>query len=206
MPPRPRPASTSVLLRALPPVLLCALALSAAGCSDDGPPTRHVQIDWASHYADVRELDAHSDLAVLGVFQQDLGESTDAAGVTRTDFGFFVQRQLSAHGGAPRTGGSTIRVRQNGGRAVRVEDDALFVLEQRAVLFLHRAEPDVYVVVGGPNGRFDISPPSPGTSSVQLPDDDLVVPYNDATARFSGSVRTLAALLDASATATPAAN
>ncbi|MFJ5231241.1 hypothetical protein ACIQBJ_15255 [Kitasatospora sp. NPDC088391] len=191
MSPRPRPAAVAVLL--------CALALSATGCSDDGPPTRHVQIDWASHYTDVKELDAHSDLAVVGVFHQDLGESTDAAGITRTDFGFFVQRQLSAHGGSPRTGGTLIRVRQNGGRAVRVEDDALFVLEQHAVLFLHRIEPDVYAVVGGPNGRFDLPPPPPGTSSLQPFDDAVVVPYNDETARFSGSIRTLAALLDPAA-------
>ncbi|MFJ5231881.1 hypothetical protein ACIQBJ_18535 [Kitasatospora sp. NPDC088391] len=170
-----------------PAVLAAAVGVLAVGCSQHGgQPVRRVPTTWGPGYRNVEELDAHSDLAVAGRFSRNLGEQTDGSGLTRTDFEFTVTAQLSDHRGDA-AGARTVLVRQLGGKGVQYGDDTLFREGEDAVLFLQRFGPGQYTVIDGPNGRFGLSGPAG--------DEATVSPFNDGTARFSGTLGRLGALL-----------
>ncbi|MFJ1752742.1 hypothetical protein [Kitasatospora sp. NPDC088134] len=172
-----------------------AVGLLATGCSQHSDqPVQHVQAKWAPGYGDVKELDAHSDLAVAGRFSKNLGEKTDNNGVTRTDFEFTITKQLSNHKGDA-VGAKTILIRQTGGKNIQSEDDTLFQEDEKAVLFLREFAPGQYAVISGPNGRFNLTDPKGVTGQAAASTEATVSPFNNETAKFSGSLGQLTTLL-----------
>lgn len=167
-----------------------AAALSAAACSS-GSTGQGVRMSssWAEHYTTVSDLDQHSDLVVVGEFAKVLGttETPNQPGATYTDFQFTVSRVL--HDRNHRLGGSsakTVTIHQPGGvtaagQRIESDDDSLFVVGERALLFLQWRD-GRYMVVGGPNGRFELS-------------GSTVSPYNAETAQYRGDIAALASTL-----------
>jgi hypothetical protein len=114
---------------------------------------------WAQSYADLGSLKKDSDLAIIGMVTGVSGQ-TVRAGVPFTDFNVRVIRTLQE----PRTplASSTIIVHQTGGRVgpnryVMVHDDPLFRIGETMALFLSQYAPGHFAVLGGPQGRFEVS-------------------------------------------------
>jgi len=144
----------------------------------------HVKIDasWATYYTGLRELRMSADLIVLAtvVRQQTslvnmkvAGESAGAPasevrtpasavaansnGYLTTDFELTVQGVLANVKGLPTSGG--LVVTQTGGidaagTVYETDDDPLFKVGDKVVLFLIQYAPGNYKASGGPSGRF----------------------------------------------------
>lgn len=181
-------------------VLVAVIGTLTVGCSSGSgnrQKAQRFQAKWAPGYTDVKELDAHSDLAAAGRITRNLGEATDANGVTRTDFEFTVTKQSSNHKGDA-ADSRTVVIRQTGGKNDISADDTLFQEGERAVLFLQEFEPGKYAVVSGPNGRFTLagSKVTSAQSSTDGADEgSAVARFNDQTAQFDGTLGQLVSLL-----------
>lgn len=134
---------------------------------------------WAQSFKDVSSLKRASDLVVSGQVSAKVGQAT-SDGIPFTDFAFTVQavvydpRWVAPHSVIlHQTGGAA------GGQVLEIADDPLFVVGERAVLFLRQYAPGHYYVIGGPNGRFEVN----GTRIVPA-DPHGVQPRSDDLAAF----------------------
>lgn len=119
---------------------------------------KHVALSasWAVGYQSIAELRRDADLVVLGSITGIAGVEHDSNGLPFTDFTFRIERVISDP--KARSGLSSITLHQTGGvmngYRYEVEDDTLFGIGERAILFLREYSPGKYHVIGGPTGRF----------------------------------------------------
>jgi hypothetical protein len=173
----------------LPRPLLVSLAVGLAdvvGLAVVGPlasPQRAapsavvLRPSWAMGFASLHELQAAADLVVVARVSDIVTEGSDMVTpeIPATIFRMTIERTLKG------TSGQTILVKQTGGwlngtRFV-VEGDPLMQGGDRYLLYLARVPggpyverygPDVYFVLGGPDGRFAIAPSGQLTSLGQV--------------------------------------
>jgi hypothetical protein len=115
-----------------------------------------LQVSLAMSYEDIPSLKADADLVVLGEIigcPSVESHQTAVGSVYFTDFSFQIESVLHGAASQPaivihQTGGIV------GGKTVEIMDDPLMQTGDRYVLFLREARPDLYFVLGGPQGRF----------------------------------------------------
>jgi hypothetical protein len=150
-------------------VLVVGTALSLTACGSQGQPeprsTRLVELSWAEGESSREELIEEADAVVVGTVR-----STDLAEVT--GFGALTDATLAVETWAKSldAGPEEIIIRQTGGVAdgvlYEVEDDPLLTVGERGVFFLrYDGNTGVYVVLGGPTGRFQVA----GDDAIPLP-------------------------------------
>jgi hypothetical protein len=149
--------------------LIVATGFFLAGCGAAAEPrpaeTRSIEVSWAEGASSTGELSEKAEAVVVGSV-----ESTETAEVT--DFGALTDATIRVDTWAKSTGEEpeTIVIRQTGGVAdgvfFQVDDDPLLQVGERGVFFVrYVADRGVYVVLGGPTGRFTVS----GDNAVPLP-------------------------------------
>lgn len=174
-------------------VSAACLAIVLAGCSLSHPDQLGGDAKWTASYTNIHDLTAHSDAAVAGSFTKEISHATDTNGITRTDFGFTVTKVLADKKASGLAAGSTITIQQTGGtdpdgKVFQLSEDPLFKIGDKSALFLKEFAPGHYAVIGGPNGRFNVR----GGGSKVANGGDSVTPYNNLTAKFTGTVDQLA--------------
>ncbi|WP_133259956.1 hypothetical protein [Streptacidiphilus pinicola] len=170
--------------------LLIATVAPLAACGGGSghrtaAPRSTVTMDtsWAESYHALSPLKAHSELAVEGTITGVQSTATTDDGIPFTDFAFTVSTILfdPGHRGSV---GRTITLHQTGGtvngRQWQAADDAAFRVGEQLVLFLREPRPGLFMVVGGPTGRFEIS-------------NGTLTPAANDGVRFAGSARAFAA-------------
>lgn len=146
-------------------IMLAAVVAPVAACSS-GHSTASAQTttttmdaSWAEYYHSLSPLKAHSQLAVEGTITGVQSTSADS-GVPATNFEFTVASTLFDPGHRAKAG-TAITIHQTGGvvkgRQFQVDDDPLFRVGEHLVLFLREPQPGLYMVVGGPTGRFEVN-------------------------------------------------
>ena len=149
--------------------LAVATALVLAGCAaatEPGPvPTRSLEPSWAEGATSLGELIEKADAVVVGTV-----ESTAAA--EEAEFGALTDSTIRVETWAKSASEEpeTMVIRQTGGVAdgvfFQIEDDPLLRVGERGVFFVrHAADRGVYVVLGGPTGRFTVT----GDDAVPFP-------------------------------------
>jgi hypothetical protein len=168
-----------------------ALLIGSAACGNGEHSQRHVTLSasWAAEYESLGALKRSADLAVQGEFERTIRVTMDEHRIPYTDFGFTVQRiLLRPRSGSPVSVGGTVEIHQTGAASsdviTEVEDDPLFRIRDRAVLFLHEYSPGKYFVIGGPSGRFSIV-------------HGVVTPINNEGVPFSGDLASFVSALNA---------
>ena len=118
------------------------------------------EVSWAMGYGDIPSLTADADLVALGkitgcpsVGSEEVGAPPVTSTLYTTYFSFEIESV--PYGAAsqptvviPQTGGIV------GGKTAEIMDDPLMQTGDRYVLFLREARSGLYVVLGGPPGRF----------------------------------------------------
>ncbi|HWG25902.1 hypothetical protein [Actinospica sp.] len=157
----PRTTATAVAA-----TLLGTLAACSNSVTQVAPKVVNMDASWAHYYRSMADLKAHTDVAVEGTITkatQEPGASTTSAPFT--DFQFTVTADLydPGHRAAASTSGTpvTLSIHQTGGavngEVYQFDDDPLFKVGERYVLFLREYAPGHYMVAGGPTGRFSVS-------------------------------------------------
>lgn len=182
-------------------MLFAAVAAAAlAGCGS--PATEHTEASYAAHYDNVTDLQAHSAL-VVEVTAKDMshthreGGPQKGASVLLTDSVVTVNRVLydpqhQVSDAAGKITVPTVVVYQTGGGSgadSADQDDPIFKKGEHMVLFLRNgSEPEHFVEVGGPNGRFAVT-------------NGKIAPFNTISVQFTGAEDGLASNLAANAPA-----
>lgn len=167
--------------------LVCGIVL-VSGCSQNSQPTQTAQasqrmqtvkisVSWVRGYQDLKSLKQASDIVVAGTITKIARVTKDKKGIVTTDFVFSISHIVWD----PRhlLKDSSIIIHQTGGiiNNIRyeVDDDPLFQLGERAVLFLHEYKSGYAYVVGGPTGRFTVQ-------------GGMVTPINDEGVKFTALI------------------
>jgi hypothetical protein len=143
----------------------CARATAEGEPSDEKPSApatpRLVEMgaSWAEYYNTMADLKAHSDIAVLGSVSSISPTAAPSQGPVFQMVTLAVERTLwtrSQGAAAP----ASVTFEQTGGTyqgvTYQVEDDPLFHVGDRAIMFFTEYSPGKYRVTGGPTGRFGI--------------------------------------------------
>lgn len=150
--------------RGLIAIMLAAAVAPVAACSSGHTAavpqtTTTLDASWAEYYHSLSPLKTHSQLAVEGTIKGVKSTSSDH-GIPITDFEFSVDSTLFDPGHRNKTG-TAITIHQTGGvvngHEWQVNDDPVFRVGEHLVLFLREPQPGLYMVVGGPTGRFEIN-------------------------------------------------
>ncbi len=147
---------------AYPPlVLMIITALSLTACGSQEEPqarsTQAVELSWADGVSSKEELIQKADAVVVGTVQStDLAEATSFGALT--DATIAVETWVKSLDAEP----EEITIRQTGGVAdgvlYEVEDDPLLTVGEKGVFFVrYDANTGVYVILGGPTGRFQVT-------------------------------------------------
>jgi len=153
------------------------------------PRTQSMHVSWAVRYQSLADLKASTNVAVAGRFTGVLSQGfAPTTGIPYTEFSFAVDKVLyDPLARVPALGG-TLRVHQtgsvSGNLTTEIDDDPLFSVGQTAVLFLREYAPGYFAVVGGPQGRFGVSPSG------------QVSPFNSETVPFVGTEDALSSSLN----------
>lgn len=144
-------------------IALCVLG--ACSAAPAAPKTVSMDASWAEYYHSMSDLKAHSDIAVQGtITKASLDPAASSANAPFTDFQLTVQstffdphHKVAAAAATP----AVLTIHQTGGTVngttYQIEDDPLFQVGQKYVLFLREYSPGHYMVVGGPTGRFAVA-------------------------------------------------
>jgi hypothetical protein len=143
-------------------ITLATVVAPAAACSSGHSATARTTVtmdaSWAEYYHSLSTLKAHSELAVEGTITG-VKSVSSAHGIPFTDFEFTVSSTLFDPGHRV-TIGKAVVIHQTGGtmngRQFQVDDDPVFHVGEHLVLFLREPQPGLYMVVGGPTGRFEV--------------------------------------------------
>ena len=147
---------------------LCAVSACSASSPQTSAAPKLVSIDasWAEYYHSMSALKAHSDVAVEGtITKASVEPRASSTDVPYTDFQFTVGSTLldPRHKIAAATAAkpAVLTIHQTGGTVddttFQVDDDPLFKVGQKYVLFLQEYSPGHYKVAGGPTGRFTVA-------------------------------------------------
>jgi hypothetical protein len=149
---------------------------------------------WAHYYRSMADLKAHTDMAVQGAITkatQEPGAST--TNIPFTDFQFTVAATLYDPGHrAAATAGTpaTLTIHQTGGivdcEQFQFDDDPLFRVGEKYVLFLHEYATRRHMVVGGPFGRFTVG------------DSRAITPIVSDGVKFSGTLPIMSQAIETS--------
>jgi hypothetical protein len=114
---------------------------------------------WAEYYRSISDLKAHADMAVVGTVSSIAPAVQPQGAPVYQMVTLTVERTSWAHArgsSAP----SSVTFEQTGGTyqgvTYQVDDDPLFHVGDRAVLFFTEYDTGKYRVTGGPTGRFAI--------------------------------------------------
>ena len=112
------------------------------------------QASWPIRYATIAEITKDADLIVVASVNSIVGTKEVGPELITTQFELTVDDVIK--GSSP--SGSKIIIQQTGGtvgeKSIRVSDDPLLQNDIKYILFLREFEPQKYVIVGGPQGRF----------------------------------------------------
>ncbi len=142
-------------------LLVTALAFfryaQQAAAQSTSPHAVRLAADWPD-YGTLTDLKTHADLVIHGTISKRISSTTSS--VPTTVFTEQIQGDLYHRNGY--AAGSTMEIVQTGGIAnnttYEVVDDPLFQPGEEVVLFVrHTDTPHVYVVLGGPQGRFEVA-------------------------------------------------
>jgi len=110
---------------------------------------------WAEYYITIKDLKFHTDVAVHGTFVGVVRTIVKQKEQVYTDFAFHVIKAVYSH---KLLTASVITLRQEGGfyknTYYQESDDPVFQRGEETFLFLREVSPNLYVVCGGPSGRF----------------------------------------------------
>jgi hypothetical protein len=175
-------------------VVLGTLTACSTGPTPTAPKVVNMDASWARYYRSMADLKAHTDVAVEGTITkatQEPGASTTSTPFT--DFQFTVAATLydPGHRAAATAGGpETLTIHQTGGivdgEQFQIDDDPLFKVGEKYVLFLHEYATGHYMVVGGPTGRFAVG------------DSGAITPIVSDGVKFSGTLPALSQALETS--------
>ena len=159
------PRSVAAATAAVALCMLGAAACSAAPQTSAAPKVVSMDASWAEYYKSMSALKAHTDVAVEGTITKATFDPRASATATPfTDFQFTVEStyfdphsRIAATASKP----AVLTIHQTGGTVngttYQVDDDPLFQIGQKYVLFLREYSPGHYTVVGGPTGRFAVA-------------------------------------------------
>jgi hypothetical protein len=157
------------------PLLLLPVLAAPSACAQAGPDVepsekkpsapatpRLVEMgaSWAEYYNTMADLKAHGDIAVLGTVSSISPAAVPAQGgpvyqmvTLAAERTLWTRSQTTAKP-------ASVTFEQTGGTfqgvTYQIEDDPLFHVGDRAVLFFTEYSPGKYRVTGGPTGRFAI--------------------------------------------------
>ena len=117
-------------------------------------------VSWATGYKGIEQLSAEADLIAVGTVERVIGVTGDVIGEVRwgpimlyfTDFAFSVERALKG----PQDVGEVLIHQTGAAGKMEVPDDPLLEPGDKYVVFLHEYETGKYLILGGPQGRFQI--------------------------------------------------
>ncbi len=167
---------TNMKFRILALALAAGLSLSAcaggAGPSAEPTATVHPQLSYPGEFETLKELKDAADGIVVAEVQSTEFADLVAGSVPLSDATLSVRKWLHSSGVRPES--EVIVVRQTGGVHEGVlhdvEEDPLFRGGDSVLLFLEWVpEHEVYIVLGGPAGRFTVS----GENVAPMPDSPI---------------------------------
>jgi hypothetical protein len=189
--------------RVLPLLLLPMLALPSA-CSraraEEQPSTERratsaaappqkvmMAASWAEYYTSIAELKAHGDLAVVGTVSTIAPTVQPDRGPAYSMVTLSVERTLWTRASTTATP-ATVTFKETGGTydgvTYEIEDDPLYNVGDRVVMFFTEYSPGQYRVTGGPTGRFTVS----GSRIVPTVKDGVQVVAGTSESAFVGTV------------------
>lgn len=153
-------------------LVVAATGLVLSGCSGTGEPqpikTQSLELSWADGASSKDELIKQAEAIIVGTV-----ESTEVTEVT--DFGPLSDATISVNTWVKSQGEKpeTIVIRQTGGESdgvlYQAADDPLLQVGEKGIFFVrYDANTGVYIILGGPTGRFKVigndAQPLPGTA------------------------------------------
>lgn len=165
-------------------------AVTLAACSSGNSGTQGVEMAPMPRHTSIADLDASSDIAVVGTVTKVMGqEQAPSVGMVLTNYEFTIDRFLSDHG-QKHKGAKNVVVHEPGGtlpngKTLAVDGSVHLSVGEKDILFLHEYSPGYFYVVGM-DGKFDVS--SAG----------MVAPGPENLLKFSGTVDQLAAQIPSS--------
>ena len=123
---------------------------------DSNPSEGIAQASWPIRYATIAEITKDADLIVVASVNNIVGTREMGPELITTQFELTIDDVIKGSSSS----GSKIIIQQTGGtvgeKSIRVSDDPLLQNDIKYILFLREFEPQKYVIVGGPQGRFII--------------------------------------------------
>lgn len=141
---------------------------------------------WAEYYKTLKDLKGHTDVAVQGTFTSVVRTVVEPKEQIYTDFAFKITKTVYSH---QTPAASVITIQQEGGlyknTLYRESDDPRFQIGEQSFLFLREIAPNLYVVIGGPTGRFIIQ----NGSVKPIVQDGVHLPASTNVSDFTSSVQ-----------------
>jgi hypothetical protein len=151
--------------------------------------TYHLGIEWSRVYTSLSSLKKDSDMAVVGSIAALLARppATAKAGLPSSVYLLQISQALyDPHDLAM----SSLHLYQNGGtidgQLIPADGDPLFQIGDHVILFLQHDGPGLYIVSGGPTGRFVID--NDGTVRGIYPA-GVILPSGTTVSAFSSMVK-----------------
>ncbi len=162
--------------RVLPLLVLPVLALPSActrARAEERPSTERtapsvattpqkvvMEASWAEYYGSMAELKSHGDLAVVGTISAIAPTVQRERGPVFSMVTLTVARTLWTRSSTTATP-ATVTFEETGGTfngvTYEIEDDPLYNVGDRLVMFFTEYSPGQYRVTGGPTGRFTVA-------------------------------------------------
>ncbi len=119
-----------------------------------------MEASWAEYYDSVASLKAHGDLAVVGTVSTIAPTVQPERGPVFSMVTLTVERTLWTRSSSTATP-ATVTFEETGGTyngvTFEIEDDPLYNVGDRVVMFFTEYSPGKYRVTGGPTGRFTVA-------------------------------------------------
>ncbi len=160
-------------------ILIGSLAVIAAfvGSSILNPnrSVNYLQASYAQSYNSVPDLYKNADIVVIGHFSEIESEGLiNNSTIPYSNFSFKIDQIIK---GTIKE--SIIEIHQTGGnyqdKTFQLKEDPLYKVGDKALLFLSQGSPDLYHVVGGPQGRFPIVEGKVSSINHLVPDSEIFI-------------------------------
>lgn len=147
-----------------------------------------MEASWAEYYDSVPELKAHGDLAVVGTVSAIAPTVQPERGPVYSMVTLTVEHTLWSRTPGTATP-ATVTFQETGGTyqgvTFEIEDDPLYTVGDRVVMFFTEYSPGQYRVTGGPTGRFTVS----GSKVVPTVKDGVQLAAGTSESAFLGSIQ-----------------
>jgi hypothetical protein len=147
-----------------------------------------MEASWAEYYDSVASLKAHGDLAVVGTVSTIAPTVQPERGPVFSMVRLTVERTLWTRSSSTATP-ATVTFEETGGTyngvTFEIEDDPLYNVGDRVVMFFTEYSPGKYRVTGGPTGRFTVA----GNSVVPMVKDGVQLEPGATESAFLATIQ-----------------